>query len=171
MWVLLNRLCSTAKIAVYSCLKIGLLGTEWNVGRENPKQGGYVDLEVSRGNEIFIMELKSLQTSYFNEFRSYAQQKGSDWTNWNVVTQWDKDVLNKKSKDQHLQMLGTFILHNDSKVGTPNTSVSQILEKAKNQLTHYMKLTKEKDSTKIVHGYVLIRVGLSAIISHKIDSM
>jgi hypothetical protein len=146
---------------VYSCLKIGLLDTEWIVDRENPKENLYDDLEVSSGNEIFIMEFKSLQTIYFKECPG-------NW--WTIATQWDKDILSKKSKDELLNMVGNFFLHN-SKNSIPNISVRQVLENAKGQLAGYMQITKTKNPTKTVHGYVLIRVGLSAIISHKMDSM
>ena len=121
----------------------------------------YDDLEVSSGNEIFIMEFKSLQTIYFNECPSSL---------WTTATQWDKDILSKKPKDQLLNMVGTFFLY-DTRNATPNVSVRQVLEKAKTQLAGYMQITKTKNPTKTVHGYVLIRVGLSAIISHKMDSI
>lgn len=143
-------------------MKIGLLNTKCTIGRENPKEDSYDDLEVSSENEIFIMEFKSLQTIYFNECPP------DKW--WTIATQWDKDILSKKSKDQLLNMVGTFFLHN-SKIATPNTSVRQVLEKAKGQLAGYMQITKKKNPTKTVHGYVLIRVGLSAIIFHKMDSL
>jgi hypothetical protein len=85
---------------------------------------------------------------------------------WQKLTRWDKNVLAKKSDGDILEMTGTFFVQADLKQPKPNIKVSQIMTEAEDQLKNY--IDKMNNNDKIIHGYVLIRVGLSKIIFKKL---
>lgn len=105
------------------------------------------------------MELKQIQAKYLESW------KGDKFNpDWQAMTNWDQENLATKSPDQLLTLKGRFYIKGQQK----EAFIRDVANEAKAQLMNYMKLENEKNLDKRIHGYVIIRVGLSAIIHEHI---
>ena len=81
-----------------------------------------------------MLELKNIEIEYFVEWKN----KNSTWmklNEWEKLTLWDRDVIQKKTEQELLDMIGSFYIKGKKE----EALASDVLNEANGQLIGYMK--------------------------------